>query len=103
MSNMYSPDRWVLVDLTHGDEIIRKVFAGWYGGWAGSDSWKLSSQVIETTDCGDYFEFLNYSGSTYRCHKNSEGMSGYMSDVFAGWHSQNNDEISVELVWREKE
>lgn len=98
MSNTYSPDRWVLVDLINGDEVIRKVFAGWYGGWCGSDSWKLSSQVLETKDFGDYFEFHNHTGSIYRCHKNAHGMSGYMTDIFAGWHKQSNDKISIKLV-----
>ena len=64
--NNYRPDAWVLVDLTHKDETVRKIFAGWYGGYAGSDSWKLSSQNLEVKDMGDHYEFLQLSGSSIR-------------------------------------
>ena len=83
MSN-YTPDRWVLVEFTvvETGESITKVFAGWYGGYAGSDSWKLSSGVVNTEDRDDYFEFTNHSGSVYKCYKNAQGMGSYMSIVY---------------------
>jgi hypothetical protein len=36
----YTPDKWVVIKI-NSDKYpsIHKVFACWYGGWAGSDSW----------------------------------------------------------------
>ncbi len=94
----YTPDRWVVVELTHKGEKIRKVFAGWYGGYCGSDSWKLSSETVETIDQGDYFEFRQFSGSTYMCYKGNEGMSVYMGSVFNNWAAQNTPETHIVKV-----
>lgn len=85
MSN-YHPDRWVLVEIDspeHGK--ITKVMASWYGGYLGSDSWKLSSGVTKITKTDVGYEFLNDSGSVYYCHKDIYGMSGYTNSVYAGF------------------
>ena len=83
----YMPDRWVLLEMTSTEtgDSVTKVFAGWYGGFANGDSWKLSSGVTETEDRDGYYEFLNHSGSVYKCSKSSQGMSGYMASIYAGW------------------
>lgn len=82
MSN-YTPDRWVLTTMTYpGGEVADRVFAGWYGGYCGSDSWKLSSGVTELKDMGEYFEATNISGSVYKLYKSAEGMSGYMTQMW---------------------
>jgi len=85
----YTPDRWVLLEITHKErDPVRKVFAGWYGGFAGSDSWKLNSGVTNVRVDDKHYEFDGYSGSTYHCHANSYGMSGYMASVLAGWREK---------------
>lgn len=84
----YTPDRWVILEMISPKETIQKVFAGWYGGFAGSDSWKLNSGITETREYEDIFEFDGYSGSTYYCHRNGYGMSGYMMSVLAGWQKK---------------
>lgn len=86
----YNPDCWVLVKFySEGyPEGVSKVLAGWYGGYCGSDSWKLSSGVESVTDGGDHYEFLNSSGSIYICHKDCQRMSGYMSQIYNGWKSE---------------
>ena len=39
----YTPDGWIVVEFrTNDGEVNRKVMASWYGGYGGSDSWKLS-------------------------------------------------------------
>ena len=81
----YTPNRWVVIEMTHGDDVINKVFGGWYGGYTGADSWKLSSGITETKEYADYYEFTNVSGSVYVCHKEAEGFSGYMFDIYSGW------------------
>ena len=38
----YTPDAWVVVEINSEEfGMIKKIFAGWYGGYCGSDSWKL--------------------------------------------------------------
>jgi len=84
--SIYTPDAWVLVEIKskeYGDS--KKIFAGWYGGYLGSDSWKLSSGNASMTEDGEYLVFPQASGSTYRCHKNCQRMTGYMSSIWANW------------------
>ena len=82
--NEYTPDRWVVLELSNDEINIKKVFAGWYGGYLGSDNWKLSSGIVEVKDTGEAYEFLNHSGSVYTCYKRSYGMTGLMSDIYSG-------------------
>jgi hypothetical protein len=60
-----------------------KVFAGWYGGYAGSDSWKLSSGIEKSIEHDDYYEIHNNSGSVYKCYKTLIGQSIYMHSIFS--------------------
>jgi len=84
----YCPDRWVVLEFKSGDLITRKLFGGWYGGYTGNDSWKLNSGITYVRIDGDKYEFDGFSGSTYFCHKNSHGMSGYQMGVLANWLKQ---------------
>lgn len=84
----YLPDRWVVLEFTKGDATIRKLFGGWYGGYTGSDSWKLNSGITNIRIDGDKYEFDGYSGSTYICHKGAHGMNGYQFQVFENWLTQ---------------
>lgn len=82
----HSPDRWVLVEITskeHGT--IQKILAGWYGGLAGSDSWKLSYGICTFEDKGDFYESLQESGSSYRLYKASEGFTRLTAGMFKHW------------------
>jgi hypothetical protein len=74
----YTPDRWVVVKITALDNPpVHKVFACWYGGYAGSDSWKLNSGITRAYEEGHCFMFDGSSGSTYACHKTSYGTNMY--------------------------
>jgi len=88
--NEYTPDVWVVLEFDHPDleTPLRKVFAGWYGGYTGSNSWKLNSGITTTRKVEDWFEFDGYSGSTYRCHNNNYHLSGLMHVVLANWLKQ---------------
>lgn len=79
------PDRWVIVNLVTPTETIPKVFAGWYGGFAYGENWKLSSGIVDTIEYPDYYEFINFSGSVYTCYKEREGMTAYMASVYQSW------------------
>ncbi len=47
----YTPDKWLMVKLTNkNNEFHYRIFACWYGGYLGSDSWKLNSGVTKMTE-----------------------------------------------------
>lgn len=99
----YNPDLWVIVKLkfNDSDESYRKVFASWYGGYSGSDSWKLSSGITNIIEKDTYYEIHNESGSIYNCRKGSEGMSGYAAGVFESFVRDLKGKGSIEIVKNE--
>lgn len=86
----YHPDKWVMLKITskeHG--VIYKVLASWYGGFAGSDSWKASSgtKSASVADVGQkgWLNFPQESGSEYTCYLDSYGTSGYTQGILNKW------------------
>jgi hypothetical protein len=77
----YTPDRWVVVKITAPTQTLYKVFACWYGGYTGSDSWQMNSGITHAALVDDSWEFTGYSGSVYKCHKDSYGTNGYGGSV----------------------
>jgi hypothetical protein len=77
----YTPDRWVVVKI--GDENLYKVFACWFGGYAGSDSWKLNSGITSAAFENDVYYFNGSSGSVYECHKDTYGTNMYGMSVLS--------------------
>lgn len=94
--NKYVPDTWVVLEFDDGFQPIHKVFAGWYGGFAGSDEWRLNSGIKEVIEHDNYYEFVGYSGSVYHCNKNSQKMSLYQSSVLADF--QSSIDIKVKII-----
>lgn len=85
----YTPDRWVIVEMNsaeHGK--IRKVLASWYGGYGGSDRWRLSSGITNIVEKPTHYEVHNKSGSIYTCIKGAKGMSGYTNGVYETYKKQ---------------
>ena len=94
----YTPDKWIVVKLTNKqDKIHYRVFACWYGGFAGSDSWKLNSGITKVNSVDDFYEFSGSSGSLYRCHKNSYGTSGYGHSVLTNL-IENAVELTIDVM-----
>lgn len=87
----YSPDRWQVVRLTHGSDVHYRVFGVWYGGYAGSDCWKLNSGIVKATLKDDFYHFVGSSGSIYTCHKNTYGTSSYGFSVLSKLIEQSAD------------
>lgn len=97
--SMYTPDVWVVLefDAPNFETPLRKVFAGWYGGFAGSNSWKLNSGITKTRKVDGFWEFDGHSGSVYRCHPNNYHMSSLMHGIFANWLKQADDRGDVKI------
>lgn len=80
-----TPDCWKFVKVVPDDPTIPphdRVLCSWYGGYLGSDYWKLSSGNLEVIDCGKYLEVPQQSGTLYRLYKNCERMSGMMMNIY---------------------
>lgn len=81
----YRPDRWVLVRIESEQYgVYYRFLAGWYGGFARGDSWKLSSGILEdqiTVDADECFVCPQFSNSCYIVHPSAIGMSSYMHGV----------------------
>jgi hypothetical protein len=81
----YTPDKWVVVKITGKDTPpVHKVFACWYGGYLGSDSWKLNSGITKATLEGNVYYFEGSSGSVYECHKDIYGTNFYGGSGLSG-------------------
>lgn len=95
-NNTYVPDKWVVVRIVHKDETIDKVLAGWYGGFAGADSWQLNSGIKKVDEYNDRFEFHGYSGSVYVCYKPCYGLTFITASKLKGWMDNGLDIDIVE-------
>lgn len=99
----YSPDCWVILELSGSavkDGPVRKVLGGWYGGYAGSDSWRMSSGIEKIVDMDTHWEIHNFSGSIYRCSKNCERFSMLMTSQYLMFKAQAETRPEGELTIR---
>ena len=93
---MYTPDRWLIIKI-NGKNPHYRVFASWYGGYLGSDSWRMNSGITKVSEDGDYYVFEGSSGSQYFCHKNSHGISGYGSGVLNQYIEKYPD-LAIQII-----
>jgi hypothetical protein len=78
---METPDKWIVLKIGKENPIY-KVFASWYGGYLGSDSWKMNSGIKSVNiHEDDYVDFIGYSGSVYRCVIGCYGTNRYSQGV----------------------
>ena len=84
----YTPDKWVVIEVDYEGVKTQKILSSWYGGWAGSDSWRLSSGITEVEELEDSYIIKNESGSVYTCYKERYGMSAYAMGVLEDFKKQ---------------
>jgi hypothetical protein len=95
----YHPDKWLMIKLTNKDNKIHyRIFACWYGGYLGSNSWKLNSGVTRVDKEGYVYSFHGTSGSVYQCHEDRYGTSGYGSGVLSNLIETSKDTFSIEIL-----
>ena len=98
MKSTYTPDIWRVVSVTNeAGESHHRVLAGWYGGFAHGDSWKLSSGIEQIIDKKTYWEMPQTSGSVYFCYKGNERLSSYTQSVLNNL-TQNTKDVTIEMV-----
>ena len=77
-----TPDKWVVLEINNEGEIIYKIFGSWAGGYLDGDRWQMNSGIALVGEDDDYFYFIGYSGSCYKCHKKGYGvMTSYSQSV----------------------
>lgn len=76
---MNKPDRWLLIKW--GDHY--RIYSSWFGGYAASEEWKLSSRIekIEPSVTDDCLIVTTYTGSVYAINFRDYGATGYGRDV----------------------
>jgi len=72
-SNYRTPDNWVIIQVK-GPDPHYKVLAGWSGGYLEGTSWRWNSGITKVEETDTHFLFHGYSGSCYKCHKQSYGL-----------------------------
>lgn len=77
----YKPDRWVILKINTDKGVLYKVMGGWFGGYLGSDNWRINSGITKVEIEGDVYKFHGSSGSVYICNKNNYGLTVFMSAV----------------------
>lgn len=68
----YQPDNWVVLKIINEQETLYKVLAGWSGGYLHGSSWRMNSGITQMKEDEEYYYFYSYSGSCYKCHKETQ-------------------------------
>lgn len=97
---IYNPDKWVIVKITDKeDKTHYRVFGSWYGGYLGSDSWRMNSGINGASREDDVYSFYGNSGSEYRCHNKTYGTSGYGGGVLKQMIDQHKEaDVTVTVM-----
>lgn len=96
----YQPDVWVMLSITSKlvpAKHVYKILAGWYGGYAKNDTWKLNSGCTSVETDGEYYVFTGSSGSRYRCHKNSY-RTNYLTGSILTDFQENSTSSTIQLM-----
>ena len=91
----YLPNNWVVLRIVNPKETYYKVLAGWSGGYTTGDSWKMNSGVTEVKEDDNYYYFYGYSGSVYKCNKDSECLRMNNSHIYSQLKENYGDRIEV--------
>jgi hypothetical protein len=88
-----TPERWVIVKLPNN---YYKVFATWAGGYLDGDRWQLNSGISKVEQDENFYYFIGFSGSCYKCHKKAYGIAtSYGLDVLNKRIEQGNGQIEL--------
>lgn len=85
---MYTPDKWMVIEVVHNDDKFYKVFGSWAGSYLDGERWRLSTRIQSVQEEGEYLLFHNESGSIYKCHREMYGAIGYNASVLANMIDQ---------------
>ena len=87
MGNTYKPDKWVLVKVNSAEPHYR-VLAGWYGGYLGSDYWRINSGVTHVEIEEGLIKIFGSTGSCYVVYEENYGLTSTTSGVLSSWNKK---------------
>lgn len=90
MNDIYTPDRWALLKLPDNNY---KVFATWDGGYLNPFNWRINSGIKSVEQDKEYYYFEGYSGSVYKCKKDSYKIELFGPNVFLKILNENKIEL----------
>lgn len=90
----YFPDNWVVIKIK-GDDPHYRVLAGWSGGYATGDSWKLNSGITSVEEKDGAYYFYGSSGSCYICGKQSYCLRMNTDHVWRAMQAQHGDKVEI--------
>lgn len=91
----YNPDNWVILKVDGPDGMFYRVLAGWSGGYLDGDSWKINSGIVSIDADETCYYFKGYSGSVYKCHKESETLRNNNAYVYNQLKDKFGGKISI--------
>jgi hypothetical protein len=65
-----TPEKWVILKLPNN---YYKVFGTWAGGYLYGDRYRLNSGISKVEQDENFYYFIGFSGSCYKCHKKGYG------------------------------
>lgn len=92
MSNI--PDNWVVIFLNSDDPHYR-ILAGWSGGFATGDSWKMNSGIVKVEEHESGFNFIGSSGSSYIGRRHNYCLRMNNSYVWTRLSDMHGDKVSI--------
>lgn len=95
---MYSPDKWIILKIKGKNETLFKVLAGWSGSYLEGQRWRMNSGISKISEDGDYYLIEGFSGSVYKCHKQSYGTNMISSGVLSGILEDPKTKDKVEVL-----
>lgn len=100
----YNPDNWVVIKIK-GDDPHYRVLAGWSGGYATGDSWRMNYGITECVFDGDYWYFSGSSGSVYKCYVDSYGLRMNNAHIWKRLKERHGDKIEMleDQAWNKKD
>ena len=96
-----TPDRWVVLKIPQtGTASLYKIFGSWAGGYLDGDRWKMNSGIVSLEEDDDYYYFIGYSGSCYKCHKKGYGvMTSYSQSILDNLIDKANERgVSISVL-----
>ena len=90
MNHIQIPYRWVLLKLPDNNY---KVFATWEGGYLNAFDWRINSGIKSVEQDKEYYYFEGYSGSVYKCKKDSYKIELFGLNVFLKILNENKIEL----------
>lgn len=90
----YIPDNWVVIKM-NGDDPHYRILAGWSGGYATGDSWRMNSGIVHVDETETSFIFYGASGSAYDCRKTCYCLRKNNAYIWTALQEKHGDKVEL--------